>query len=297
MILQIVIIACLVVSMLFGRFAPAGIITGSLLLAGLLVPGVVSMTNSLVEAMRRIESERMAVGAWIREHSDPGDRLLAAHGHIAREAGLYTIDYSGLNSRIAADYRLDVEQIITHVHPEWVVLNAVMDRRLQAEQGYQLRKSFYNITGMWVLPWRVYQRSGSVDTVAVSAPQKLVRTDGRKKIINGVVKVSGARITIEVPNDITPLALTAGLERDTEPAIVTVSVYTSDQALLKEITLTLAAQDPDNPAEGYHDELAISLEPGQEVAWIVITGRKPTPELRKKTVTLVDPIFLARYAP
>src|SRR5581483_10898531 len=150
------------------------------------------------QLLARIETERMALGGWIKQHSQPDDTLFAGHGHIAREAGLYTIDYSGLNSRIATDYRLDQRRMIADLRPTWIAQHGVLGEDLQATSGYELQQSFYAIATIGLPVWRVYRRSDApAHTISMAASPAMLQTD--KQIshnANGLLTITGNQISV-----------------------------------------------------------------------------------------------------
>ncbi|MBD3384444.1 hypothetical protein GF407_05895 [candidate division KSB1 bacterium] len=107
-----------------------------------------------------IERERIAAGNWLDTHSSASDTLLAGHGHIAYHSHLYTIDYSGLNSKISTDLKLDLDKLINRTNPAFIALPGLLSGDNKITTAYNLVKSFYNIAADGNHPaWRLYTKS------------------------------------------------------------------------------------------------------------------------------------------
>jgi len=111
-------------------------------------PQVLGGVQRCLHYLHVVETERMAVGDWIHENSNPSDTLLCGFGHFARNSRLYTVDISGLNSRVVLDYGRKLVETVQNTRPIWIARHGLLERGLQIQQGYRLCKSFYNIVGV-----------------------------------------------------------------------------------------------------------------------------------------------------
>jgi hypothetical protein len=121
---------------------------------------VYRQVHHTLKVFNTIERERIAAGNWLRTHSSPSDTLLAGHGHIAYHSHLYTIDYSGLNSKISTDLELDLDKLLSKTKPAFIALPGLLSGDYKMSNTYKLVKSFYNIAADGNHPaWRIYAKS------------------------------------------------------------------------------------------------------------------------------------------
>jgi hypothetical protein len=180
---------------LFAAYAAVGI------LGALCWPEVVASVRYQVPYLRRVEGERMAVGAWIGENSAPTDTLMAGHGHIARNAGIYTWDYSGLNSKKVTDILSRGLRPVTKLSYQWYANHGALALDIQRGRRLGLEKVFYNISAFYDEPaWRVFHKSQArtVATCRVITADK-IRTDGVCSKVRGTafVHASGSEVVIK----------------------------------------------------------------------------------------------------
>ncbi|RME59074.1 hypothetical protein D6779_05125, partial [Candidatus Parcubacteria bacterium] len=203
----------LVLLLLLLRRWPHSATRNGLLLLGIYT--VVFLPNTRREVKRcllylnRAEVERREVGRWVHRHSDADDRLFTQHGYIAREAGRYAYDGSGLNSRITTEYRLDHSRMLIDLRPEWVVSHGLLPLRLQASLGYRLVKSFYNISGYGYPSWRVFRRSPATpERISIPVPRKMITTEGSIYSNRGALVIVATQFTVQIPAHLRPVSFT-----------------------------------------------------------------------------------------
>jgi hypothetical protein len=101
---------------------------------------------------REIEGNRRALGLWLREHSQPADRVfLEPLGYIGFYSGLKMLDHPGLSSpEVVATIRelgsAEWPPIVRRLQPEWLVLRPIEARRIFADSvlraSYQVATTF-----------------------------------------------------------------------------------------------------------------------------------------------------------
>lgn len=256
-------------------------------------PMVNGTVRSTLNYITVIETERIGVGQWIHTHSDPSDTLLAGHGYIAQASGLYTIDYSGLNSRAATARQNNFGKLVSDFQPDWIAMHGLLDPTLQARYRYELRQSFYNVAASGFLPWRVYQRSDSQAVeVAGGIGAQLVSADGPVSVERGHVRLaSGTKVQIQPPDGDQQYGwFTAGIPRSAAPLELTIKVYNPRGAKLETIRVDVPAAQPDAPLTGYTQELHLPLAADWTIDHLSITARDDHGDVA--TVQLLEPLFV-----
>lgn len=227
-----------------------------------------------VHVLDVIEGERMEIGAWIREQSEPDDVLLAAHGHIAHQSGLHTIDFSGLNSPIVTAYARNLELIVGALHPDWIALQEI-DAPWMRELGYVPQRSFYNLATIGFAPWRIYRRIPDAPPgrfVAVSADQ--IQTDESVEPFL-LVPVNAIGTEIAISGNLESgraTAFTAGVMHKPVDMRVVARVEGVDGQLLSEETWAVPGARRGNIPGQPTTELWIELDPAWRVGTIEIAG-------------------------
>jgi hypothetical protein len=294
--LQIIVILCVLVEKLPRGFKISATYAFVLVFAYFSRPVVMGTVMSTLNYLSIVETERMAIGQWVKDNSRADDVLLAGHGHIAREAGLYTVDYSGINSKIATDYGLDFQEMVTEIKPEWIVRQGLMAPDLQATQGYALAKSFYNIVLLGSPPWRVYEKVNAEDalTVAQLLPD-VTSTDGTVQSSGGFLAITGTTIRFEgFPLDGQPSQFVVGLVKDDTALSLKVSIHGRDQSLLREEELVLDAKDLTNPVQGFTGEWIVSLDPTWAIIGSITLTAHDLETGKPQPVEVIDPMLLVK---
>lgn len=273
--LQIVIVGILLLQYYWPRRAArTALLAGGVLLAA---GGAYSLREAYmhVHVLHVIEVERTAIGAWIREQSEPDDVLLAAHGHIAHQSGLHTVDFSGLNSPIVTAYARNLELIVRDLRPDWIAMQEI-DEPWMREYGYVPKRSFYNVTTVGFPAWRVYHREESAPRTRLRAVgAEAIETDERvEPFLMVPVNAIGTDITITPePGASQANAFTAGVMHKPVPMRVVARVADPAGELLAEATWEVPAAEwggniPGQPTT----ELWIELNPAWRVGTIDIAG-------------------------
>jgi len=237
---------------------------------GALMP--VCWRHTLVQAraailtIRNTEPERAAVGEFVRDHAAPGDRLYTGHGYTARAAGLYTFDYSGLNSPVVTDLRREGKSPIAELRPEWSIRPGLWTAEFQTAQRYELQVSFFGRSCDGRTSWRVFRRRADGDgavRVAVPVAGGHIATDGKvRSNRDGALQVEGRRtIAFDHRGPHEAAELRVGVARGREPWTVEfwlVGASRPDTLLSRAV---VAARDPRDLARGRATELSVAIPP------------------------------------
>ena len=243
-----------------------------------------------------VENERMAIGDWIKENSNPTDTLLTGFGYIARNSGLYTVDYTGLNSKITTDFNLDLNALIQHVNPRWIVLDTLLSSAAGIDKGYSLRKSYFNLAMMGKQSWRVFERASPViprsefviDSRMLLGAGEVIRQKGGLKFKGDSLTFAG------FPGDMHVSRFVAGLIRKESDVEVVASIIGTNGSEIFKNTLLLEKQEVDSYVEGYTMEWSIALDPALKISRIMISAFKRGSN-RAVMVELLDPILIAGF--
>jgi hypothetical protein len=293
--LQIV-VAILVLSATLLRLRAAATLGLLAALALLTWPQTRSIVGMTVHLLEVVEAERIDGGRWIRAASEPGDRLLTGFGHWARESGLYTVDYSGLNSRIATDvYAGDRQRMLDELRPEWTVGHGLLEPQAERAYGYRLRHSLYNITTIGAPAWRIYEHVPA-EEVAASVPVSPDRIAAAVVRPGPTLSANGPLVELRASGSgACPVELALGLRHNPTTARVALELFGADGASVGRATIQLPADVPRWPVGFYTSPVEIPLDPGRPVDHATIGATDA--DGRPVAVTVIDPVFLEQPCP
>lgn len=269
-------------------------------LAALTVPVTLQHARHTIWYLHVCEAERIAAGEWIRDRAAPGDTLLSANGHVARAAGIYTIDASGLNSRAAIARRLNFSLLVRECQPQWLAKQELIYEDLQLARGYELVKTYYNISGLVGFPsLRVYRRNGGpvMITNSLLGPDH-VRADGSVDTRAGgaYLIAHGSRFSLHlVPRLGNPTALILGLVKTDQEMDLTAK-YSDDNGIpIGDTSIHLDRRAPAEDVTGISQEWRLSFPPGLHPRDVVISVRSSATG-EPAQVSLVEPVLLGTCA-
>ncbi|MFI5251103.1 MAG: hypothetical protein ACHQQQ_01615 [Bacteroidota bacterium] len=240
-----------------------------------------------------IESQRIAIGDWIHDHSNPNDTLMAGHGHIARNSGLYTIDFTGINSTIVTDYKLDFGKLVNNFKPRWIVQEGFLDAKLERTAGYTLRNSFYNTAVLSYPPVRVYEKlSGTNFTAEHPITPAMVTTNGKYEMrANGLFIIDGTRISFKnIDPNIHLIKFEVGLIRGDINNTINAEITGIDSKTLKNSSFELPRKNLANPADGFSDRWVIDLQPEWTIKSVTLFTQESAGNPSEHFI-IVDPII------
>lgn len=256
-----------------GRNWWLGAVAPALMLAMALPSSLASTgrySRGVIDYIWSVEPERMAVGQYVREHAGPDDTLLTGHGHVAREARIYTWDLSGLNSPEVTDLRAAGRTIPEALEPVWMVVPAMAASTTQRDVGYRLERVFYDRAARGYPAWRIWRRASGpaarpvlVREVEGATPegaeyQAIARATGEAAPAQGNTPLNfdvTGRAVLRREDPAPVLGLWFGVLRADEAMELT--VVAADSVLLRE---HVPPRDPDDLATGRSSALRIDLD-------------------------------------
>lgn len=255
-------------------------------------------TEAMVERVNRtlsiVESERIAIGYWIKERSNPADTLLTGFGHIARNSNLYTIDYTGLNSKLATDLHLNLSKIVRLTAPRWIAADTLLDCKNGVHAQYELKKSFFNLAMMGKQTWRVYERTTpKISQYEIVIDSNMLTGSGKVVRQKGGLKFSGDSLVLSViPVHTHVLQFVVGIIRKEMNINVNLQFTGKDNGKIIEENVLLEKRRANSFVEGYTKECVVRVDKLFEVGRITITaienGDRPV------SIDLLDPILITR---
>ena len=245
------------------------------LIAVIQTPKVRKIKDGVIWYGNVVDRERIAIGKWVKEHSRPDDSLFAGHGHIAREAGIYTIDYTGLNSKIVTQYKRDFNLLVKKLKPDWIVVSGLLAPALQEEERYSLRKSFYNLSGKWdTQSWRIFEKihdpSSSIP-ILIKLDKNHLKNARSLNLFNGYYTIMDSYIVLDKFQTIPSFdKIITGLVKKSFPISLNISILGKDNQLLNEQNFLLEQIDMSDKVNGISKEMEITVNPEQEIYQIII---------------------------
>ncbi len=208
--------------------------------------------------LRICERERIAVGRLVASLAAPGDTLAVGLGHVAREAGLYTWDLSGLNSPLVTLPPAERPRGLRQLPQQWRV-GRLEDVAGQGRLSLRLVATAYDASAVYRLPALRVMRRVPPDSLlpARPVPPDAIRSDGGWERVRGseLLRVRGRRIGVRGLQAMgRPASLLAGLCCGERRQTVTVEVRDGRK-------LTLAGREIVVPAaDAAGGTLAVALE-------------------------------------
>lgn len=246
-----------------------------------------------------IERERMAVGQWINAEAGPDDKVLCGHGHIARECRRYVIDYSGLNSKKVTELKRDMNALVRHFQPEWMVLHGRLEQNQMTNAGYRIVKSFYNVSSIWATSanrnyrlgetWRVYHRDpASAGLADIAILPDDIETDGECRL-HGAVYATGTNVALRI-NPTSRLSLDFGITHEANPMNLVARMYGVNGVMVSETLLSVPALNRADYVNGYTTGFRLEGPAGTEIDRVEITHTGET----SGRFTLMSPILVGQ---
>ena len=180
---------------------PAFVILGWIMY---LKPDVDGGKNWMFSYLEKVERERYEIGKYIAEEATPQDTLLAWHGLIARPFPGFVLDGTGLNSKLAVEFKLNRDSMISVIQPDFGMHHGYPEiNESFAKNGYRIKGMFGDVTlenwPAWIW-WEKIERNGKVGLKRTTLT--LVDTNvvmGRITNPQNPLKVEGRRIVFTNP--------------------------------------------------------------------------------------------------
>jgi hypothetical protein len=149
--------------------------------------------------LETVERERFEIGKYVGELVQESDSILSNHGLPVRHVKGYVIDMSGLNSKFAADYKIDPELMLKDHHPQWAINhNSVPYAALLSSKHYEPYRLFYDITNYTFPQWCLYKKLplGAYTLSFCPVDSNTIRKDGVEHN-GGIILYRGKQIVFE----------------------------------------------------------------------------------------------------
>ncbi|MBL0047337.1 MAG: hypothetical protein IPP32_04470 [Bacteroidetes bacterium] len=133
-----------------------------------------------------VERERLEVGKYVGNMVGAKDSIMSNHGLPVRHVKGYVIDMSGLNSKFAADFKIDPELLFKKYHPQWAIShNSVPYAALLSANGYEPVRLFYDITAYTFPQWCLYKKRLKTTEMRIFKPIDSTMVASTKPSYNG----------------------------------------------------------------------------------------------------------------
>ena len=246
--------------------------------------------------LQEVELERMQVGEYLANSATENDTLLAGHGLIARKFPGYVIDYTGLNSRLATDFRLDNDSILKTLHPHWYVTHGGSWPFWQARHyGYHLKKSFYELTIHGGGTWRAMRRNeaGQENWVPRHLSKKYISLkEGEFKQNKGLLRAIGREFSFSPPDTFSsPAKFIMGVYRKDIPIMLYYQCVSGDSVFRSDsILLPAAKKDFPPPRRSWEINIDLPQDSLWGPEWKL--NLQPGPELTGR-LEIIDPLTIS----
>lgn len=212
-----------------GAFPPVGLF----LLIIYVKPDVDGGRSWMFDYLEKVERERYEVGKYIAREGTEADTLLAWHGLIARPFPGFVIDGTGLNSKMAVEFRLNKDSMISVLRPKFGIHHAFSDiTSVFSKNGYSIRGMFADITLENWPAWVWWQRNENGAKYVVEEMGDSLLRSGRITSRVNLLKLQGPSVRIAIPKNAKDGKLWGGFEgRSSVDREVTVKIWEGDSVI------------------------------------------------------------------
>ncbi len=138
----------------------------SLMFAALCISVVPMTTSEKVwtdRYMKSVEAERLEIGRFISTFSG-SDTLVSAHGHFGAYYKGYVFDLSGLNSKLATDFKIKTDSVLSTFRPRYFIHHAnLANIEIAAANGYVPMKEWTAIEEYGYPKWVLWKREDQIE--------------------------------------------------------------------------------------------------------------------------------------
>lgn len=157
--------------------------------------------NWMFSYLENLERERYEVGKYIAGEAGAADTLIAWHGLLARPFPGFVIDGTGLNSKVAVEYKLNRDSLIGAFNPRFGIHHANPEILFSfSKAGYKIKGLFADVTLENWPAWVWWEKSASV---AMPGSVQLVPGDylskGKITREGNPMKTEGKEIYFDIP--------------------------------------------------------------------------------------------------
>lgn len=181
--------------------------------------------------LERVERERLEVGKYVGTVVGEKDSIMSNHGMPVRYVKGYVIDMSGLNSKFAASFQIDPEQLFKSYHPQWAIShNSVPYAQLMSANGYAPVKLFYDITEYTYPQWCLYRKLKPNEPKGVFKPiDSLAIINCRPSYNGGILLYTKDTLNVKIDSSNFVNQINFGIKRGSLPFVLEILKYKNNQ--------------------------------------------------------------------
>lgn len=178
-----------------------------------------------------VERERREMGKYVGTMVGKNDSIMSNHGWAVRYVKGYVIDMSGLNSKFAASFQIDPEQLFKSYHPQWAIShNSVPYAQLMSANGYAPVKLFYDITEYTYPQWCLYRKLKPNEPKGVFKPiDSLAIINCRPSYNGGILLYTKDTLNVKIDSSNFVNQINFGIKRGSLPFVLEIQKYKNNQ--------------------------------------------------------------------
>ena len=184
-----------------GKVSSAVVIFTAIILFVFIRLDILNSLAWMKKSMNYIENERILIGEYLGTISHKEQKLLSKHGHISRYFKGYVIDNSGLNSKLATDYHLSTDSLVSVFMPDFMI-NHAYDNFIEVANryNYRLKNAWYDLTYFDSPNWLLFEKNkDSMHYRLVKVDSSLITGFDKKFDLKQVYRIKGKEVKVELP--------------------------------------------------------------------------------------------------
>ncbi|HRH02242.1 MAG TPA: hypothetical protein PLN13_00860 [Bacteroidia bacterium] len=183
--------------------------------------------------LERVERERLEIGKYVGTMVGKNDSIMSNHGLPVRHVKGYVIDMSGLNSKFAASFQIDPEQLFKSHHPQWAIShNSVPYAALMSQNGYAPVRLFYDVTEYAFPQWCLYRKLKPMEAKGVFKPiDSLSIVNCRPSYNGGILLYTKDTLTVKIDSSNFVNQINFGIKRGSLPFVLEIQKLKNNQVL------------------------------------------------------------------
>ena len=183
--------------------------------------------------LERVERERLEIGKYVGTMVGKNDSIMSNHGLPVRHVKGYVIDMSGLNSKFAASFQIDPEQLFKSHHPQWAIShNSVPYAALMSQNGYAPVRLFYDVTEYAFPQWCLYRKLKPMEAKGVFKPiDSLSIVNCRPSYNGGILLYTKDTMTVKIDSSNFVNQINFGIKRGSLPFVLEIQKLKNNQVL------------------------------------------------------------------
>jgi len=183
--------------------------------------------------LERVERERLEIGKYVGTVVGKNDSIMSNHGLPVRHVKGYVIDMSGLNSKFAASFQIDPEQLFKSHHPQWAIShNSVPYAALMSKNGYAPVRLFYDVTEYAFPQWCLYRKLSSNEPKGVFKPiDSLAIINCRPTYNGGILLYHKDTLIVKIDSSNFVNQINFGIKRESLPFVLEIQKLKNNQVV------------------------------------------------------------------